>query len=87
MAVSTFYGSNADAMHMDMLTRLHGEVVSVSGLVRFANQRYDNFDRSVGGVGQNMVLERRINGRVYLLRKHCGRDAYGHVNEATWGSG
>ncbi|KAF4140594.1 hypothetical protein GN958_ATG10135 [Phytophthora infestans] len=59
MAVSTFYGRTADAMHMDMLTRLHGEVDSVSGLAYFSNQRYDNFHRSVWGVGQNMALKRR----------------------------
>ncbi|KAF4134399.1 hypothetical protein GN958_ATG16201 [Phytophthora infestans] len=58
-AVSTFYGHTADAMHTDMLTKLHGDVHSVSGLAYFSEQRYDNFDRSVGGVGQNMALKRR----------------------------
>ncbi|KAF4134401.1 hypothetical protein GN958_ATG16199 [Phytophthora infestans] len=77
MAVSTFYGSTADAMHTDTLTRLHWEVVSVSGLARFANQRYDNFHRSVGGVGQNMALKRRGLGRGYLLQTHYERYAYG----------
>ncbi|KAF4134613.1 hypothetical protein GN958_ATG10226 [Phytophthora infestans] len=83
MAVSTFYGSNADAMHMDMLTRLHGEVVSVSG----SSASQINDTTTVEGFGQNMALKRRGYGHVYLLRKHCGRYAYGHVSEATWGSG
>ncbi|KAF4147259.1 hypothetical protein GN958_ATG03551 [Phytophthora infestans] len=87
MAVSTFYGSAADGMHTGTLTSLHGEADSVSGLACFSNRRYNNFHRSVGGVGQNMERKRRGYGRVYLLRKRCGRYAYGHVNESTWGSG
>ncbi|KAF4134400.1 hypothetical protein GN958_ATG16200 [Phytophthora infestans] len=73
MAVSTFYGSTADAMHMDTLPRLHENVVSVSGLARFSEQRFDNFHRVCRGVGKNMALERQGLGRVYLLRTHCGR--------------
>ncbi|KAF4140671.1 hypothetical protein GN958_ATG10134 [Phytophthora infestans] len=56
---------------------------SVSGLP--ASQINDT--TTVEGFGQNMALKRRIDGRVYLLQKYCGRYAYGHVNEATWGSG
>ncbi|KAF4147260.1 hypothetical protein GN958_ATG03552 [Phytophthora infestans] len=59
MAVSTFYGSAADGMHTDTLARLPGEVHSVWGLAGFSNQRYDNFHRSVWGVGENMALERQ----------------------------
>ncbi|KAF4140583.1 hypothetical protein GN958_ATG10213 [Phytophthora infestans] len=36
-AVSTFYGRITDAMRMEPLARLHGEVESVSGLASFSN--------------------------------------------------
>ncbi|KAF4138158.1 hypothetical protein GN958_ATG12652 [Phytophthora infestans] len=58
-AISTLYEPITDAMRMDPLARLHGEVETVSGLACFSNQRYDNFHQSTGGVGQKMALERR----------------------------
>ncbi|KAF4143277.1 hypothetical protein GN958_ATG07525 [Phytophthora infestans] len=82
-AVSTFYGRTTDAMRMDPLARLPGEVDSVSGLACFSNQRYDNIHQSTKGVGQKTALERRGSGRIYLLRPHDGRYAYGPVREAT----
>ncbi|KAF4140590.1 hypothetical protein GN958_ATG10220 [Phytophthora infestans] len=57
--VSTFYGRITASMCMDPLARLRREEDSVSGLVAFLNQQYDNFHQSTRGVGQNMTLERR----------------------------
>ncbi|KAF4148125.1 hypothetical protein GN958_ATG02688 [Phytophthora infestans] len=86
-AVSIFYGRITSSVRMDPFARLHGEVDSVSGLSCFSNQRYDNFHQSTRGVGQKMALERRGQGRIYLLRTHYGLYAYGPVSEATWGGG
>ncbi|KAF4143280.1 hypothetical protein GN958_ATG07528 [Phytophthora infestans] len=82
-AVSTFYGRMTDAMRTDPFARLHKKVESVSGLACFSKQRYDNFHQSTRGVDQNMALVHRGSGRIYLLRTHDGRYAYGPVREAT----
>ncbi|KAF4134606.1 hypothetical protein GN958_ATG16196 [Phytophthora infestans] len=58
-----------------------GKWVACRGLPASQINDTTTFIVSVGGVGQNMALKRRIDGRVYLLRTHRGRYAYGPASK------